>query len=66
MAPQMSALCKSFNNDLILWFKSIFYDGAPSVNYMDASIISNIKMVQSFLSPSEDMNLDDGDGFEFF
>jgi CheY-like chemotaxis protein len=66
MAPQMSALCKSFNNDLILWFKSIFYDGAPSVNYMDASIISNIKMVQSFLSPSEDLNLDDGDGFEFF
>jgi two-component system, chemotaxis family, chemotaxis protein CheY len=66
MAPQMSALCKSFNNDLILWFKSVFYDGAPSVNYMDASIISNIQMVQSFLSPPEDVNLDDGDGFEFF
>lgn len=65
MAPQMSALCKSFNNDLILWFKSVFYDGAPSVNYMDASIISNIQMVQSFLSPSEDVSLDD-DGFEFF
>lgn len=66
MAPQMSALCKSFNNDLILWFKTVFYEGAPSVNYMDASIISNIQMVQSFLSPSEDVSLDDGDGFEFF
>ena len=66
MAPQMSALCKSFNNDLILWFKSVFYDGAPSVNYMDASIISNIQMVQSFLSPSEDVSFDDGDGLEFF
>lgn len=66
MAPQMSALCKSFNNDLIIWFKSVFYDGAPSVNYMDASIISNIQMVQSFLSPSEDVSLDEGDGFEFF
>ncbi|MDP3021630.1 MAG: response regulator [Sulfuricurvum sp.] len=66
MAPQMSALCKSFNNDLIIWLKSVFYDGAPSVNYMDASIISNIQMVQSFLSPPEDVNLDDGDGFEFF
>lgn len=66
MAPQMSALCKSFNNDLILWLKSVFYDGAPSVNYMDASIISNIQMVQSFLSPPEEVNLDDDDGFEFF
>lgn len=66
MAPQMSTLCKSFNNDLILWLKSVFYNGAPSVNYMDASIISNIQMVQSFLSPPEDVNLDDGDGLEFF
>lgn len=66
MAPQMSALCKSFNNDLILWFRTVFYEGAPSVNYMDASIISNIQMVQSFLSPPEEVNLDDGDGFEFF
>lgn len=66
MAPQMSALCKSFNNDLIIWLKSVFFEGAPSVNYMDASIISNIQMVQSFLSPVEDVNLDDGDGFEFF
>jgi len=66
MAPQMSALCKSFNNDLILWFRTVFYEGAPSINYMDASIISNIQMVQSFLSPPEEVNLDDSDGFEFF
>ncbi|MFA6189297.1 MAG: response regulator [Sulfuricurvum sp.] len=66
MAAQMSSLCKSFNNDLILWVRSVFYDGAPSVNYMDASIISNIQMVQSFLSPPEAADLDDGDGFEFF
>ena len=66
MAPQMSALCKSFNNDLILWFRTVFYEGAPSINYMDASIISNIQMVQSFLSPPEEVSLDDGDGFEFF
>ncbi len=66
MAPQMSALCKSFNNDLILWFRTVFYEGAPSINYMDASIISNIQMVQSFLSLPEEVNLDDSDGFEFF
>ncbi|HQS66225.1 MAG TPA: response regulator [Sulfuricurvum sp.] len=66
MAAQMSTLCKSFNNDLIIWFKSIFYEGAPSINFMDASIISNIQMVQSFLLPAEEIPLDDADGFEFF
>lgn len=66
MASQMSALCKSFNNDLILWFKSVFYEGAPSVDYMDASILSNIQMIQSFLEPAENADLDDSDGFEFF
>lgn len=66
MAAQMSTLCKSFNNDLIIWFRSVFYEGAPSVHFMDASIISNIQMVQSFLSPPEELNLDDSDGFEFF
>ena len=66
MAPQMSALCKSFNNDLILWFRSVFYEGAPSVNFMDASIISNIQMVQSFLAPAQEGNFDEDDGFEFF
>lgn len=66
MASQMSALCKSFTNDLTLWFKSVFYKGAPSANYMDASIISNIQMVQSFLQPHEETSLDDADGFEFF
>lgn len=66
MAAQMSMLCRTFNNDLILWFKSVFYEGAPSVNYMDASIISNIQMIRSFLKPAEEISLDDADGLEFF
>lgn len=66
MAPQMSTLCKSFNNDLILWVKSIFYQGATSIDFMNASIISNIKMVQSFLEPIDETTLEEGDGFEFF
>lgn len=65
-ASQMSSLCKSFNNDMILWFKSLFYEGAPSVHFMDASIISNIKMIRSFLEPAEETNIDDTDGLEFF
>lgn len=66
MASQMSSLCKSFNNDLILWFKSVFYEGAPSIDYMDASILSNIQMIQSFLEPAESTDMDNSDGFEFF
>jgi CheY-like chemotaxis protein len=66
MAAQMSTLCKGFNNDLILWLRSLFYDGAPSVNFMDASIMSNIQMIRSFLEPDPEVTLDDTDGFEFF
>lgn len=54
-APQMTTLCRSFNSDMILWYRTIFFDGAPSVNYMDASILSNIQMIRSFLQPSEEM-----------
>lgn len=66
MAPQMSTLCKSFNNDLIVWYKSLFFDGAPSIDHMDASILSNIQMIRSFLEPANDMEGGDDDGFEFF
>lgn len=66
MASQMSKLCNSFNNDLILWLKSVFYEGAPSVNFMDASIISNIQMIRSFLEPAGETDLDNADGLEFF
>ncbi len=66
MASQMSTLCKSFNNDLIVWYKSVFFEGAPSIHYMDASILSNIQMIQSFLEPDESLGFDGDDGLEFF
>lgn len=66
MAAQMSTLCKSFNNDLIVWFKTLFYEGAPSVDYMDASILSNIQMIHSFLEPMDEAAMDGDDTFEFF
>ncbi len=51
MAPQMSKFCKDFNNDLIAWCKSVFYKGAPSVDFMDASLLSNLQMIKSFVEP---------------
>jgi hypothetical protein len=65
LASQMSSLCKSFNNDLILWVKNVFYEGAPSVGFMNASILSNIQMIQSFLEPEKESSGNE-DGFEFF
>lgn len=66
MAPQMSALCRGFNNDLILWFRSLFFEGAPSVHFMDASILSNIQMIHSFLEPAEETPTEASECFEFF
>lgn len=66
MASQMSTLCKSFNNDLIAWYKSLFFDGAPSIDFMDASIFSNIQMIRSFLEPVQETEYGDDEGFEFF
>lgn len=65
MAPQMSMLCNGFNNDLITWFKQVFFEGAPSTDFMDASILSNIHMIRSFLEPL-DTAADDDNGFELF
>jgi DNA-binding response OmpR family regulator len=51
MAPQMAKFCKDFNKDLIAWCKHVFYTGAPSVDFMDASLLSNLQLIKSFLEP---------------
>ena len=49
----MGALAKAFGKDLSVWFESIFTTGAPSINYLDDSIISNSQMISSFIVPEE-------------
>lgn len=55
-----------FLSDLITWFKSLFFEGAPSLHFMDASILSNIQMIRSFLEPSGFEMFEEGKGLEFF
>jgi hypothetical protein len=60
-AKDLAPMLKAFNNDLSTWVRMTFYDGIPSIDYMDNSIISNANTMLSFISPEElgDSNLDD-------
>jgi len=60
-AKDLAPMLKAFNNDLSTWVRMVFYDGIPSIDYMDNSIISNANTMLSFISPEEidNSNLDD-------
>lgn len=58
----LAAFITAFVNDLIHWKEMIFYAGAPSIDFMDASIIANAEMIRSVLDPKESedaIDLDD-------
>ncbi len=48
-ATDIGVLCEAFNRDLILWIEKLFYEGAPSIDFLDNSIISNANMISSFI-----------------
>ncbi len=48
-AADIGALCEAFNRDLTLWIEKLFYEGAPSIDFLDSSIISNANMISSFI-----------------
>lgn len=62
-SSSLGLFCKTFGLDLTNWLQMIFYDGAPSVNFMDDTIISNAQMVGSMLTAddtvSESIDMDD-------
>jgi len=47
-------LCNAFNKDLILWVDKLFFEGAPSIDFLDNSIISNANMISGFIKPIEE------------
>jgi len=51
----------AFVNDLLFWKTKIFYDGAPSVDFLNDSISTNANMLNALLNPedSADENIDD-------
>ncbi len=53
-AQDIEVLCESFNRDLRLWIEKLFFEGAPSIDFLDSSIISNATMISSFIKESEE------------
>jgi len=44
----------AFVNDLLFWKTKIFYEGAPSVDFLNDSITSNANMLNALLKPEGD------------
>jgi CheY-like chemotaxis protein len=66
-SSSLGLFCKTFGLDLTNWLQMIFYDGAPSVHFMDDTIISNAQMVGSMLciNKSQNKSVDMDDIFDF-
>ena len=63
---QLYEFVNAFVNDLIFWKTKIFYDGAPSVDFLNDSITTNANMLSALLQPEEDQADEDlGDIFDF-
>jgi CheY-like chemotaxis protein len=68
-AQDLGPLCSGFGRDISTWNQSVFHSGAPSYDYLDATIIANAQTISSVLNPqdsSADMSMDDLDDiFDF-
>lgn len=61
-SQSLASLLIYFDSDLKSWQNSIFEVGAPSINYMDDSIIANAVSISNLLKPAiatQDDDLDD-------
>jgi CheY-like chemotaxis protein len=60
---QLFDFVNAFMNDLVFWKTKIFYEGAPSVDFLNDSITTNANMLNALLLPAseskEDEDLDD-------
>lgn len=61
MSKELSKMMTSFINDLLMWKEMIFYSGAPSVDFLNSSISSNVQMIRALFvhDESAEENLDD-------
>jgi len=60
MSEELAVMVSSFINDIILWKEMIFHTGAPSVDFLDSSISSNVQMIRAvFVNDDTEEELDD-------
>jgi len=66
IAQNLSSISSAFVSDLQTWLKMTFYEGAPSVDFMDATIITNTQTICAMLTnESETSSEDIDDIFDF-
>ncbi len=65
MSKDLSAMMRSFINDLIMWKEMIFETGAPSVDFLNSSISSNVQMIRAVFIADEGTEEDMDDIFDF-
>ena len=63
----LGPMCKAFSNDMLSWIQMSFYTGAPSVDFMNDTIVVNTKTIESMLTMdhSEHGSEDLDDIFDF-
>lgn len=53
----------AFSSDLQQWYKMTFFEGAPSLDFMDATIRANVETICAMLntddSPADEADMDD-------
>ncbi|PHR58876.1 MAG: hypothetical protein COA44_01660 [Arcobacter sp.] len=66
-SEQLFDFINAFIHDLIFWKNKIFYEGAPSVSFLNDSITSNANMLNALLQPQDNAisNEDVDDIFDF-
>ena len=57
-------LLNGYIEDIITWYKAVFFNGATSLNFMDDSFEANIELILTMLRPQEEQTSTD-DIFDF-
>ena len=65
MSSDLSHMLTSFINDIIMWKEMIFYSGAPSVDFLNSSISSNVQMIRAVFVQDETEAEELDDIFDF-
>jgi len=66
LSADIGELSAAFSADLQNWLKQTFHTGAPSVNFLDDTILSNVDMICAMISDDEgDEDEDFDDIFDF-
>jgi len=65
LASDLSTMSAAFSSDLQQWYKMTFFDGAPSIDFMDATIQANVETICAMLN-ADDSVVDEGDMDDIF